>query len=331
MEVSNDVVETAIDTTTPADAAPESTQDSQVASPEGTIPAAENIAAPVDGATPEQVAPAYTPDFKVKIKGKELEIDEMFRGLIKDQDSEKKVKEVFEKAYGIDAVKADRAAIKQEHESFKSNVIPYLQVYDQFTQLRDQGNLGAAFKVAGISDEQVFEYALHRLQMEQNPVLAKTYQAQQEQSLKELELTRKVQTYEQQEQSAAEQKFYQEFEQSLETHSALVNQVNAKFGSEDFFKDEVIAYGLAQMQRGNQLTPTQATEAVVNKYKQFFPAITQPSMPQASAPTAPQAAAPAPRPATLPNVGGSAASPVKKQVRTMEDLQKAALESQRVG
>jgi hypothetical protein len=323
MEVINDVETTEIESTTPADVSVDSSPGSELASSEGTTPAAENIAAPVDAAAIPQDAPAYTPDFKVKIKGKELEIDEMFRGLIKDSDSEKKVKEVFEKAYGIEAVKADRASIKQEHESFKTNVMPYLQVYDQFTTLRDQGNLGAAFKVANITDEQVFEYALQKLQMEQNPTLAKTYQAQQEQSVKELELSRKVAMYEQQNQASAEQTFYAEFEQSLDTHAPLVAQVNAKFGSDDFFKEEVIAYGLAQQQKGNSLSPMQATEAVVSKYKQLFPTSQAPSMPQASAP--------APRPHTLPNVGNSSASPVKKQVRTMEDLQKASAEAQRVG
>lgn len=322
-------VETEIETATPADvASAESTPDLQVADPEGQTPAVESDlnAAPVDQ-TGQPATPAYTPDLKVKIKGKEHEIPEMFRGLIKDPESEKQVKEFVEKALGLDAVKADRATLKEQFEGYKRDIQPFIQVYDQFTHLRDQGNLGAAFKVAGISDEQIFGYAVQMLEMQQNPTLAKTYTAHQEQSLKELELSRKVAMYEQQEQVSAEQKFYNEFEESLSKHQSLADQVNAKLGTPenpDFFREEIIAFGLAQQQRGKACTPAQATEAVVNKYKQFFPATTAPaqqSTPQAAAPVSP------PRPHTLPNVGNGHASPVKKRVTSIEDIKKAAREA----
>src|SRR5688500_2643210 len=99
---------------------PSTESESSVANDPAAEPAA--TPAPVAADTAQPAAPAYTPDFKVKIKGKEFEIDEMFRGLIKDADSEKKVKEFFEKAYGIDFVKQDRKALKDEHEGFKSQV-----------------------------------------------------------------------------------------------------------------------------------------------------------------------------------------------------------------
>jgi hypothetical protein len=318
MEVTNDVVETEIETTTPAEVSADATQASEAQAPEGTAPATETPVAPVDAALAQPATPAYTPDFKVKIKGKEHEIDEMFRGLIKDPETEKKVKEVFEKAYGIEAVKADRTALKSEYEGFKSQVIPHLQVLDQFTTLRDSGNLGAAFQVAGISDEQIFEYAIQKLEMEKNPVLAKTYTAQQAEAQKTLELQRKVAMYEQQTAQTEEQRFNQELEESIGANQALVAQVNAKFGSEDFFRDEVIQYGLMQHNRGKMITPSEATAAVVNKYKQLFPAT---SAPQAAAPVNPQVAPSTPqRPATMPNVGNSNVSPVAKKVRSMDDL-----------
>ncbi len=328
MEMVNDVVETAIEATTPADAPVATETVSDTLAPEGTSPAADTIAAQsVDPLLAAPATPAYTPDFKVKIKGKEHEIDEMFRGLIKDADSEKKVKEIFEKAYGIESVKADRQAIKQEHEGFRSAVIPFLQTYDQFTQLRDQGNLGAAFKVANISDEQVFEYALQKLQMDQNPVMAKTFQAQQESSIKELELQRKVAMYEQRDTVTAEQSFANELEQSMEANASLVNQINQKFGSEEFFRDEVVQYGLLQMRKGVQVSPSEATAAVVNKYKQFFPSNSLQTAPAAASVASAAPTAPA-RPSTMPNVGNTNVSPVAKKVRSMEDLFAAQKESQ---
>jgi hypothetical protein len=332
MEIVIDVVETAIDTTTPAETTDVSTQATDVNS-EVQTPATETpVADPSVDPAAQQAAPVYTPDFKVKIKGKEHEIPEMFRGLIKDQETEKQVKEFVEKALGIDSVKQDRATIKEQFEGFKKEITPYLEVYDQFTQLRDSGNLGAAFKVAGISDEQIFEYAIQRLEMEKNPVLAKTYESQQSQSLKELELQRKVAMYEQQNQLTSQQAAEQELEQSMSANEALVNQVNAKVKDDGFFMQEVIAYAAHQHSLGKSVSPGQAVSAVVNKYQQFFPA----STPQQAAPVAPQATqAAAPKthqaPHTIPNVGNSTGSPVKKRVASIDDIRKAAQEANRAG
>lgn len=276
-----------------------------------------------DAAAP--VAPAYQPNFKYSIKGKEHEIDEMFRSIIKDEDSEKKVKELFEKAMGLDHVKSDRTAIKDQFEGFKSTVIPYLQTYDQFTTLRDKGNLGAAFKVAGLTDEMIFNYALQKLEMDQNPTLASTYQSQQDQSLRELEMQRQLDQYKQQDEATHLERFTSEFEQSLAGVQELVNQVNSKFGQEDFFREEAINYGTIMKQRGKDVSPKEAVEYVANKYKSFFPS--SPVAP--SAPAAPQVqqAAPQQRPTTLPNLGSSNQSAIKPKVKSLDDLKKMALEA----
>lgn len=48
---------------------------------------------------------AFTPNYKFKAYGQEYEIPEFVRGLVKDQPSEKQIKEIFEKAYGLDVMK----------------------------------------------------------------------------------------------------------------------------------------------------------------------------------------------------------------------------------
>lgn len=272
------------------------------------------VAAPAtpNAAPTEPVAPAYTPNFKFKIKDQEKEIDEMFRPLIKDPETEKKVKEFMEKAYGIDFVKEDRNTIKKEYSEFKTQIIPHLQVLDQFTTLRDKGQIGAALQVAGISDEQIFQYAIQKLEMEKNPHLAQAYQDSQAKSIRELELERELQTYKGQVAQTQEQAFYQELQQSFEPHKGIIEQVNAKAGSPEAFKNEVIAYGLMEMNRGNILTPAQATEAVVKKYQPFL---------SASSPVPPvQEQKPIPRPATIPNMGNSNVSPVRRQVSSVDDI-----------
>src|SRR5688572_23823320 len=50
----------------------------------------------------------YTPNFKFKVLDKEHEIEERFRKLIKDADSEKMIRELHEKSFGIEAIKSQR-------------------------------------------------------------------------------------------------------------------------------------------------------------------------------------------------------------------------------
>jgi hypothetical protein len=289
------------------------------------VTAPENVATPetvVESPATEQVAPVvpqapvYTPNFKYSVKGQEKEIDEMFRSLIKDAESEKKIKDLFEKADGIDFVKQDRDALKTEYKGFKEQTIPYLQTYHKFTTLRDNGNLGAALQVAGISDEQVFEYALQKLEMEKNPSQANLYKTHTEASLKAIDMESKLQRYEQQEQMQQQHAFMQEIENSIASVKDIATQVDMKLGKAGVFKEEVIAHGILEYNKGNILTVAQATEAIVNKYKPFITPTT--TTPAQSAPQATQAKAP-----IMPNLGTSNVSVIKQKPKNIEDLKKA--------
>lgn len=297
-------------TTEPAVATP-ATEPAQVTDPA-------QVAAP---ATPEAVqaepaAPAYTPNFKVKVKDQEKEIDEMFRPLIKDAETEKKVKEIFEKAYGIDFVKEDRKSLKAEYEGFKGQVVPYLQEYHNFTSLRDKGNLGAALQVAGITDDQIFEYAVQKLEMEKNPHQANLYKQHTQQTLSQIQMEQELARYKQQEQQSETQKFQSDLNEAVGRYQDIATALGQKLGNPNAFMDEVFDHGLAQHNKGIQLTVEQAAEAVANKYRPFMG--TSPIQ-QTQIQAAP-AAAQAPRPATLPHVGSSNVSPVRKQVTSVEDL-----------
>jgi hypothetical protein len=275
------------------------------------------VAAPATPDAVAPVAPAYQPNFKYTIKGQEKEIEEMFRPLIKDAESEKKLKELFEKAEGIDFVKEDRKAIKTEYEGFKQQIMPYMQEYHKFTTMRDKGNLGAAFQVAGITDEQIFQYALQKLEMSQNPHQASLYQNHTEASLRELELEARLQHFETTAQQMQVQAFAQDLDRTLQQHSDIVSQVEQRIGKNGAFKEEVIQYGTFEHQRGNNLTVAQAVDAIVNKYKPFITTSAAPF----NNPQAPQAPAHK-APSTIPNTGSSNVSVIKAMPKSLDDLRK---------
>ena len=53
-------------------------------------------------AEPIVETPTYQPNWKYKFAGKDLEVDEMFRSVVKDQETEKKVKDVLQRAMAFD-------------------------------------------------------------------------------------------------------------------------------------------------------------------------------------------------------------------------------------
>lgn len=319
LEVSDDV-STEMDTSTPATDVPASSTPEPVNTNVGEPAATAPVADPSQAAPATPAVPVYTPNFKYKVRDQEKEISEMYRSLIKDEKTEKEVKQLFEKAEGLDFVKQDRANIKSEYEGFKNQAMPYLQVYHQFTSMVEKGNLGAALQVAGITDEQIFEYAVQKLELEKNPHQAALYKNHQQASLRELELEGKVRSFEQQQVQAQAQQFNHDLDNTLLGHRDLVSQVDEKLGKMGAFKDEVITLGTYEFNRGNNLSIEQAVEQVLNKYKPFL------SAPAAAAPQIQQVTH-ANRPATIPSVGASSMSAISQRPKSISDLRKLANEA----
>lgn len=313
--MSLEVIEDVSTETQASTPAPEATATPDSAAPavgEGT-PVAAPATTTADAATP--AAPAYQPNFKYSVRGQEKEIPEKYRALVKAAEDEKELKELFEKAEGLDFVKQDRAALKQQHEGFVNQVKPYLSEYHKFTSARDNGNLGAAFKVAGISDDAIFQYALEKLQADQNPQLAQYQQQSTDAYLKQFDMEGQLQQFQMEKQQLQAQQFDFNLSQAITAHKDVVGAIEAKWGQPGSFKDEVIAFGYAQAQMGNNLSEAQAVEAVLNKYKPFL----------AASPTsqaAPAVAHQAPR-VVLPNTGGTNVSMIQPRAKSIDDLRKA--------
>lgn len=67
----------------------------------------------------KEVAPApYTPNMKLKIMERDFEIDSFMKDVIKDKETEKKVRELYEKAIGLDFAKPKHEELKQQYQQF---------------------------------------------------------------------------------------------------------------------------------------------------------------------------------------------------------------------
>ena len=273
--------------------------------------------------TPADVADAvaYAASYKYKVDGAEKEFDDFIRPVIKDADTEKKIREMYEKAHGLDR-------IKQSYDKAKTGFNEYKGKYDNVTKSIGQlegylkgGDLDNFFGSIGLNHETLFKYVKSKLDEQELP--QEHRQALEERS----QLKRQQQLmHEQFEQSQAmieqmnvKQRTF-ELDQALGQNSDVVSQIDSKLKSlptPSSIKNEVIQYGLSQFHLTGQDIPVEdALNAVLAKYRPF---LSQQAPSQALTPV--QAITQQRgKTQTIPNVHGKSTSPMKKTITSIDDL-----------
>ncbi len=173
--------------------APTSDSSLPVGSSGATAPVPAPGAAAADGTV---VPPGYTPNLKFSVKGKELEIDKLFHGMIKDADTEKKIRELHEKAYGLDSVKEDRTRTRQELDTVKTSYEAQNNYLTQMGKALRSGDAETFFDGVGVAgnvalENVILQWALGVAQRRQNPQANAEY-------MRERSYQEQTSTYEQQ-------------------------------------------------------------------------------------------------------------------------------------
>lgn len=310
--------------TTPATAIAEATPSvtetpaTPVATPEASAPAS---------ATPEAAAPAYSPNFKFKVADfepgksqKELEFDEFLRPAIKDAETEKKVRELYEKAHGIDAIKQDRGKIQDEYKQVKAQHAEMQNSMKELVALRDN-DFDGFIAAAGIKPEKILEWVQKKLSyqnMTPEQRAEHDYQTQ----------LRQKSFHQEKEFSQQQIQYQQQITQLWDMHvdnaisrqevKSVADSYNEREGNPEAFKDLVYMIGQHGSANGKDMPVEQAIKRALSIVGTQGHAA--PIQGQAGTP-------PAPKPATIPNIGsGKGSSPVSKQIRSLEDLEQAAKE-----
>lgn len=269
-------------------------------------------------------APSYSPNYKFVAANKEMEFDDFIKPIIKDADTEKKLKELYEKAYGLDEVKRVRDVIREEYKGYKAQWEPVVNSVQKAYKAFAAGDLDLTFKELGIPEKTIQQFVLKKLQMEELPEEQKNlYNQQQELKRQNMTMQEQLESYQQQMQNTLAQQRTQELNQAFSepTAKAFQEAFDARNG-EGAFRNEVINLGLYKWQSQKiDATPQQVIAELIQKYG--FTA------PQAAAPLAPQAAAPTPVTAakdlpTIPVVKGGSASASHKKITSLKDVREAA-------
>lgn len=280
----------------------------------------------------------YKPNYKVKVLDKEHEIPKEFQGLMKDATSEKQVREIFEKAYGLDTVKPKYQELKTKYseangqvEHFTKSVQELQNIYTEASTTKNYLKLDDFFSKMNMEEDVILNWALAKVKLyempqEQRQLVEGKIQAERQAN----ELSQKYDRTEQLIANQAAQMKMIQFESSLAKPDVkeFSEQFDASFGSAGAFKEKVKEVGqMAWHLEHKDLTPDQAIERVMKSYGNLVKS-------QVAAPTEEGTPAQVANPEqkvvvrnttkTIPNISGKGNSPLKAKPRNIEDLKKLA-------
>lgn len=297
-------------------------------SPEASAPAqttaTETTEAPVTGgSTSESVqteAPAWQPNFKYTVKGVEKEIDPMFRDIIKDAQSEEKVKRMFEQVDGVDLLKQKYGETESKYKDIETKWNEQTQKLQYAAQLWEQDK-DQFFEYMGMDPQDIYKWVAEKLRLEQAPESEKElYNSNKEARRLAMEREHQLQFYQQKAaQEAMQAKSFQLQQELTKAEIAPVkNQYDNIYGAGAF---ETAVKQLGKVTWDTQGVDLSATEAVT-QVAGYFKTLVEKLSP--AAPAAANSSVSKTEPPVIPTIKAGASSPANRAVRSLDDLKKLA-------
>ncbi len=250
-------------------------------------------------------------------------MDEFFRTLIKDSESEEKVRKTLQKAEAFESQTQRHEKLKQDHDSLSTRFTGIDKSLKQLSKHLNEDDLESFCSALKIDDQKILRYAQRLLQrMEMDP------NQRAEQDRIRNDRLRAHQLEEQNQQLQTDFSKQQAEAGLLQTEMLLSRpeyaQVAQSFDNhvkrDGAFFEEVCKQGMiAHKMTGKVLTPEEAVQAALNVWGPFL----NQAPPQAQVQQQQQIQRQQPPP-TLPNISGRASSPIKQPVRSIADLKKLA-------
>lgn len=286
---------------------------------------------PATPATPEP--PAFAANFKYKAFGKEKEIDEFLRPLIKDADSEKKVKDILTRAEAFDDLKARNEGTRnqfqtllQDHQALDKDVSRVMK----FRNNKDYDNF---FRELRIPDNEIFDWVQRKIDvMNLPPEQRQAMEQQAELRSRNLQHEEQQNSYKSQVEQQAVTMRQMQLDMALNKPdiSRTASAWDSKTGEEGSFRDLVITEASQyELATGKDMTVDEAVQSVLKKFGKMVAESQTPSQPAPVAPeqaaqATPQFQAPAPQAPqakpVIPVVAAGPQSPVKKQFKSLEEI-----------
>jgi hypothetical protein len=272
----------------------------------------------------EAAAPAFAANFKFNIHNKEHEIPEKFRSLITDAESEKEVRELFEKAMGLDYAKPKHLKTQKEFEDYKKNSEPTLKALQRVSDMYNAGDYQNFFKALKISDEVLYKYVLDKLNYNELTPEQKRERDQQ--------VAQKQQMYAMEDQTVSVQSQYESL--AIENREFQLESVLARpdtVAMQEAFDSAhgAGAFKTAIIDRGDEVfratgRDLPVVEVIQQVWRTIAPFVK--NQPQAGAAPGQRVIPANGKPPVIPNISGRNTSPTKKLPTSTDDLRKLARE-----
>lgn len=275
----------------------------------------------------------YAPSYKYKILDKEYEFDTWLKPLVKDKDTEEKLRDLVTRSHGIDEIKKARDEYRTKYEEIEPKYQNIDASLSYLSDLVNKGDIRSFVEAVRLPKNKLLQYAIEELKYLQLPAEERSrVDAERAEQERLVSLETQNQTLQQQLYQASVQTREQELSMvtSRPDVQAVVNQFNALVGKPDAFRTKVVEKGLSHFHlTGQDLTASQAVEAVLAEVRPLLgvgASGTQMAAGQqfsgAGATTAGQPVVVRETKPTIPNIQSGGVSPVKKQPRSLDDLRK---------
>lgn len=267
--------------------------------------------------TPE--APAYTPNLKYKVNMEEREFDQWLHPVIKDADTEKKLRKLYEDAYGLEYVKPKYEAAQSRAKEYEQKYNDFHTQVSEIVGLRDKDFWGF-MDALGLDKEKVAKHVLEEVKKLELP-------EDQKRIYDELEKTRRsnfqLEKQFQEEQARSQQASVQARTHELDTIltrpeiSAYAKSYDTARKKSGAFKEAVVRYGISEWNVNQKdLGAEQAVFDTMSMLGEYYRGQQNPQVTQQSSDDKPLP--------VIPRVSGKAVSPTGKSPRSLEDLKKIA-------
>jgi len=271
----------------------------------------------------EEAEEAYKPSAKYKVLDEEHEFDPKLKAVL-NEETEPIIRELYEKAHGIDAIKASRAQVSKERDELRGNFQNLTSEVSRVMGYRRAKDYQSLFESLQVPDEEVAKYILEKARISTLPPEQQAVYNEREAFRKRMNaMEQNFQNIQAQGQTQEVQARINELDQTLgdEKLKALAKDFDSRNGAGSF-KTAIINHGATQYGITNKdLSPKEAVDSFIKMTGLSIPK-GQPK-PGANDPTKRVVAKPKAK--TIPSFGGGQASvTAMKKPTSIDDLRKLA-------
>lgn len=275
--------------------------------------AAPQTGAATSGGTPPaegqpSTPPAYVLNDKYKVMGVEKKFAPWVASAIKDAETEKLARELYEKADGLEHVKADRQRATARLNEIEPKFNAQTERIGYLDELLNSGNIAVFQREVGISDDQILRRAQQIIAIRENPQLAAQENSSYESTQAMQNLRRENQTLQRQQAAMLQNELTQTL--SSPDVANFAQQFDAKFGVGALQRRVIELGAYYQTQMKVSKSPLEIVQELMFPLGQ--PQATQQPTTQTQPPPAPPVATAPDKKPVIPNTGGKGTTPVKK-------------------